>query len=408
MKRILTFGLCLILVFCCGCASILEGETLTVSPHAEERIGRSPEKAYVEVEDYEGLYGAVRDMVASHAEKGYIRASNYAGELSKDVEEVCQRVYYDDPLGAYALYYITGATTRIVSYYEVEITATYKRTLQQINSIINASSLRYFESELLDRLTSYSDYFAFRVNLDSVTPESITKYLTDSYYANPLKVVQMPRVTANLFPDAGEERIAEVECEYAYSARELRNMTQSLQRAVVELSGRVESELDHEILLELCGMLSETAVFDMATANDGSFIQQDKAATAYGALVEHFAVGEGFAMAYKALCDEFGIGCRVVIGRKNGVAHAWNIVRLDGEYFHVDVSSFDSDAPEESFLLGDGEMSDYWWDSLEAVPCDSERGFFDFFPPEEPVETPPESEFPPEGEEPPPDEQSEF
>jgi hypothetical protein len=191
-----------------------------------------------------------------------------------------------------------------------------------------------------------------------------------------------------MFPDEGEDRIAEVICEYDYPTRELRSMTEELRRAALELSGRVESELDHEILLELCLMLSETTEMDMATANDGSFTRQDKVATAYGALVEHLAVGEGYAMAYKALCDEFGIGCTVVTGRKNGVSHSWNIVRLDGDYFHVDVSAFDSAEPQEMFLLGDSDMTGYWWDSLEYAPCDSGRGFADFFPPEPPAEEP--------------------
>ena len=390
-KRLIALGLCAVLLFCSGCASILEGETLSVSPHVEDRTERVPAKSYMEIESYDALYDAVRSMVANHAEKGYFRASNYSGDLDADVEKACQSVYYDDPLGAFALYYITGATSRIVTYYEVEITATYKRTWIQMNSIISASSLRYFESELLNRLTGYSDYFAVRIDLESVTPESIVRFLSDAYYDNPIRVVVAPEVTVNMFPDEGEDRIAEVICEYDYPTRELRSMTEELRRAALELSGRVESELDHEILLELCLMLSEATEFDLATANDGSFTRRDKVATAYGALVEHLAVGEGFAMAYKALCDEFGIDCRVVIGRKNGVAHAWNIVKLDGDWFHVDVSACEDEGLQAAFLLNDADMTGYWWDSLEYVACDSGRGFEDFFPPEEPEEQPEEA-----------------
>jgi hypothetical protein len=184
-KRSMAAALC---ITCCSAADVRRswrGDAQRIAPHGGQD-GAGAAKSYVEIENYDELYKAVRAMVVNHAEKGYFRASNYTGELDADVERVCQSVYYEDPLGAFALNYITGATSRIVSYYEVEITATYKRTLSQISGIITASSLRYFESELLNRLTSYYDYFAIRTSLEAVTTDSIIAFMTDSYYAHPM------------------------------------------------------------------------------------------------------------------------------------------------------------------------------------------------------------------------------
>lgn len=58
---------------------------------------------------------------------------------------------------------------------------------------------------------------------------------------------------------------------------------------------------------------------------------------AYGALIEHNAVCEGYARAFKYLCDKVNIPCELVIGYTN-MEHMWNIVQLDGNWYHIDVT----------------------------------------------------------------------
>lgn len=58
---------------------------------------------------------------------------------------------------------------------------------------------------------------------------------------------------------------------------------------------------------------------------------------AYGALIEHGAVCEGYARAFKYLCDKVNIPCELVIGYTN-MEHMWNIVQLDGNWYHIDVT----------------------------------------------------------------------
>lgn len=61
--------------------------------------------------------------------------------------------------------------------------------------------------------------------------------------------------------------------------------------------------------------------------------------TAYSALVEKEAVCDGYTKAFKILLEEVGIDCIVVNGTADNVAHAWNLVSLEDEYYHVDVTS---------------------------------------------------------------------
>jgi len=58
--------------------------------------------------------------------------------------------------------------------------------------------------------------------------------------------------------------------------------------------------------------------------------------SAYYALIEQRAVCQGYALlAYKML-TEVGIDARIVSGITDGGEHSWNMVKLDGNWYHID------------------------------------------------------------------------
>ncbi len=61
-----------------------------------------------------------------------------------------------------------------------------------------------------------------------------------------------------------------------------------------------------------------------------------KTFTAYGALVDGKSVCQGYALAYKYLLSKVQIPCYMVTSES--MNHAWNMVKLDGKYYHVDVT----------------------------------------------------------------------
>ena len=84
-------------------------------------------------------------------------------------------------------------------------------------------------------------------------------------------------------------------------------------------------------------MVSSLSYRHSAIEENSNFYKEDygDSWSPYGALVEHDAVCQGIAMAFKMLCDEVDIPCIVVFGDAGG-GHAWNIVRIDRRFFHVD------------------------------------------------------------------------
>lgn len=104
-----------------------------------------------------------------------------------------------------------------------------------------------------------------------------------------------------------------------------------------------------------------------------------EAHTIVGALLNRRCVCDGYARAFRLLCDRLGISCIVVIGEGPTDAtpegHAWNIVKLDRVPYHVDVT-WDSSCTEGrvvkdfEFMLGDASAGRrHSWDKTAYPRC---------------------------------------
>jgi hypothetical protein len=101
----------------------------------------------------------------------------------------------------------------------------------------------------------------------------------------------------------------------------------------------------------------------------------------YGSLLAGSAVCEGYAEAMKLLCNLSGIECIIAIGMAPDSAegHAWNIVKIDGEYYHVDVTKNDPITEDGTeiltyyyFNITDSEMArTVSWDTGAYPKCSS-------------------------------------
>ncbi len=63
-------------------------------------------------------------------------------------------------------------------------------------------------------------------------------------------------------------------------------------------------------------------------------------------------VCQGYACAAQYLLQQAGLQCAVVTGTAHGEAHAWNLVRLDGDYYYLDVT-WGNTSYREAEKLGD-------------------------------------------------------
>lgn len=380
-RRIFWLGVILALLFSLtACTTILDGEKITVVPHPELGPGTAPSPAS-QITGYDELKAALLGLIEKHNDLHTFVVSDYDGDVWLDVEKVCGEVMETDVLAAYAVSAISYQIHQIFANFEVEFMIDYQKTAKQVSGVINAATLRYLRTELLTALSEYRGSVAFRTTSAQLTPELAVRYVSELYYENPVAIVMMPVTTVEFFPETGSERIVEYTFSYRYEKPETyRAKLASRVRAIAEST---TGESDGVILLALCRRVMTIAEYDVgyneSTAALGEYSMQNQAATAYGALENGSAIGEGFAMAYKALCDELGIECYVVVGALDGIPHAWNIVFLEGEYYHLDVAMCDVNGIETAFLKNDETMGPaYEWDRGATRACLGTLTYADF------------------------------
>lgn len=90
--------------------------------------------------------------------------------------------------------------------------------------------------------------------------------------------------------------------------------------------------------------------------------------TAYAALVQGQAVCQGYASAMYRLLREAGVSTRVITGRagEDGEYHAWNLVCIDGVYYHLDATWDDQRGTADCFLRCEASFSDHIRDAAFA------------------------------------------
>ena len=125
-----------------------------------------------------------------------------------------------------------------------------------------------------------------------------------------------------------------VKVDFYYSTKEIEYLKNNIYKVVSNFKARNLNIKD-----------KEKAVHDFLalTVDYSSDLYANNAHNICGPLIERSAVCEGFAYAFKFLCDEMKIPCIVVHGtaqNSNGISenHSWNIVKANNNNFHVDVT----------------------------------------------------------------------
>ena len=119
--------------------------------------------------------------------------------------------------------------------------------------------------------------------------------------------------------------------------------------AVGEILAQAEGLSEYERALFFHDYLIEHTTYDAESAQAilDKGVNADTR-TAYGCLVEHSAVCSGYARAFQWLAQRSGLECMRVNGKDttDDIGHEWNCIRLDGDYYYVDVT-WDDPIPEE-------------------------------------------------------------
>lgn len=173
---------------------------------------------------------------------------------------------------------------------------------------------------------------------------------------------------------------AEMMPEYLFEKGKIREQQKAMQARVEKLARPMAKAGEWEKLLYIHDFICQNVRYDK--------LKKQYSHEIIGPLGHGVGVCEGIAKAVKALCDALGIWCVIALAENNpekGVKyrHAWNIVRLDQKYYHLDCT-FDNSLgnPQEIrhdyFLLPDKQIFRDHEGLVWAVPVcqDGDRFYY--------------------------------
>lgn len=96
---------------------------------------------------------------------------------------------------------------------------------------------------------------------------------------------------------------------------------------------------------------------------------------AYLALINNTTTCQGYAMTAYKLFKAAGIETRIVLGQLNGINHGWNLVKINGMWYQIDVTNNDYVGENRYFLRSDSffRSQGFTWEA-----DDYEQAIYDY------------------------------
>lgn len=213
-----------------------------------------------------------------------------------------------------------------------------------------------------------STYHAIKTGLQSLAPSFQIprldgKELADLYFMLRLdcpEIFYSVKFSYRYYRESGN---AEMIPEYLFEKSKIRDHQKAMKARVEKLARPAMKYSEREKVQYIHDFICRNVRYDK--------LKKPYSHEIIGPLGQGVGVCEGIAKAVKILCDALGIWCIIALSEANpekGIKyrHAWNVIRLDSQYYHLDVT-FDN-------TLGnaDGIRYDYFCLSDKQVFRDHE------------------------------------
>lgn len=272
-------------------------------------------------------------------------------------------------------YYIAGVSSEVVfdGGYKIRLHVTYENTDHPISDVHIVSDDDELQSALCQYIGNYKKRLVIFVD-GNVNVEQVIQRFAETnivFYPNFLgysisqKYSRM--VNMSIFDFLFDYRLGKVKL-------------QMMEQAVDDEVERIANMLflpgmsDEAKVLLAHNYLAYTVKYTLG--ENLSDLELGYQQSAYGALVNKKCVCQGYAEAFKRLMDYAQIPCQVIWGQVEGKSdlHGWNVVTLNGENYHVDVT-WDSNGDRVNynyFGLKDSDLaSTRKWNTKHFPKCNS-------------------------------------
>ena len=346
-----------------ACQSMLNRSIYEQRPHLDITVPADSNS--MEITSYGVLVAVLRSWVRQGRTSGQMHFAGYDGDVKEDVTNACGEVMYNDAYGRYVEAYLSFVQFQDLTGAEVHISIKYMRDFPaaERRSLVSLSGVIGVQQMLKQTITTFSPYLAMDLPYWDATAQEVQAMAEDIYYANPLSSLGMPEISQQVYrSDKGMGCILELRFTYPSTSSILNNQLRLVTHRLDELMAPLDLSVAAPFrLLALHNQLTAQLRYDYETAAAEMAAEpvSHRPYTMAGALLDNLAVSEGYALAMQALCEKADIRSQIIRGTRGGLPHAWNLVYLNGFWYHVDAAGNDLAAEQPPPQAADpGDTSD--------------------------------------------------
>jgi len=132
-----------------------------------------------------------------------------------------------------------------------------------------------------------------------------------------------------------------------YSVQDLISMRNEINAkisVIVNTAKALPNDFEREVYIHDY-LIKNIKYTDNTSGNDG-YIR-----SIYGGLIKGEGVCEAYARSFQALMLKLGVETYLISGKASGVDHLWNIIKLNNNYYHVDLTWDDNDSSVPDLTL---------------------------------------------------------
>lgn len=336
-----------------GCASLLEREFVSVTPHNAAPI-TDGDPSILRADNYQELVNALLYFITLGMDDGTVRLYTDWDNVEQQLEKACLEVVQEDPLGAYSVEFIKYAVSPLVPYTEAQVQITYRRTREQVASIAAVTGTTAIRTELKEALAAFAPECVLRISYFDRDEAFIRSLASQAFYDSPMSALDIPDLEVSIYPDEGRQRIVELSMTYHLDEDTLRKRRDQLGHAIAEMSRAIPFSGTDTYVRSAAKTLLANVRYD-----------RDGGSTAWDAVTTGKADSEGIALAFSALCQQIHLPCRVVQGTRDNATHFWNVVSTSQGWRHLDLTQDKSPLMLDTQISGQG----YDWNRNSTPKC---------------------------------------
>lgn len=186
-----------------GCSALLERDYSKVEPHSS-KFYESEAADTLRAESYQDVVNDLLLLIGQHKEQATLRLYDLGDDLQVAdlLDRAITEVKQETPMGAYAVEYIAASREAQKGYYEARVTIGYRRSPEQIQSVVSATSTAALSALLTSALDQGKRELAVRIGYWGPDSAAQVEAITASLRSQ-RGLEESPAWTINYYPATG-------------------------------------------------------------------------------------------------------------------------------------------------------------------------------------------------------------